>query len=209
MPICPEIGSGTGSSDATSNELVVMNFYADWCRFSSMLAPIFDEAADLVTAEFPEAGQVVLGKVDCDKEGAVATRFHITKYPTLKVIRNGQPTKREYRGQRSAEAFLSYVKKQLEDPIKEFKDLKELSDLDVIYRLLAEKCRPTMLTSQRYRVSSRKYQFGCPKTCNMWCGFPPQKLNWELCECCSMTRFDIEETTPTSLSRAPGGRMEN
>nr|CAD7410481.1 unnamed protein product [Timema cristinae] len=114
----------------TSNELVVMNFYADWCRFSSMLAPIFDEAADLVAAEFPEAGQVVLGKVDCDKEGAVATRFHITKYPTLKVIRNGQPTKREYRGQRSAEAFLSYVKKQLEDPIKEFKDLKELSDLD-------------------------------------------------------------------------------
>nr|CAD7432824.1 unnamed protein product [Timema monikensis] len=43
----------------------------------------------------------------------------------------------------------------------------------------------------------------------MWCGFPPQKLNWELCECCSMTRptsleFHIEEAAPTSLSRAPG-----
>ena len=32
-----------------------------------MLAPIFDEAADKVTAEFP-ASRVVLGKVDCDKE---------------------------------------------------------------------------------------------------------------------------------------------
>jgi endoplasmic reticulum resident protein 44 len=34
-----------------------------------MLAPIFDEAADKVAAEFPEAGQVVMGKVDCDREG--------------------------------------------------------------------------------------------------------------------------------------------
>jgi endoplasmic reticulum resident protein 44 len=34
-----------------------------------MLAPIFDEAADKVAAEFPEPGQVVMGKVDCDKEG--------------------------------------------------------------------------------------------------------------------------------------------
>lgn len=33
-----------------------------------MLAPIFDEAADKVVAEFPSAGQVVMGKVDCDKE---------------------------------------------------------------------------------------------------------------------------------------------
>jgi endoplasmic reticulum resident protein 44 len=34
-----------------------------------MLAPIFDEAADKVAAEFPTPGQVVMGKVDCDKEG--------------------------------------------------------------------------------------------------------------------------------------------
>jgi endoplasmic reticulum resident protein 44 len=34
-----------------------------------MLAPIFDEAADKVAAEFPESGQVVMGKVDCDREG--------------------------------------------------------------------------------------------------------------------------------------------
>jgi endoplasmic reticulum resident protein 44 len=63
--------------------------------------------------------------------GSIATRFHITKYPTLKVIRNGQSTKREYRGQRSAEAFLSFIQKQLTDPIKEFADLKELKELDV------------------------------------------------------------------------------
>lgn len=31
-----------------SNELVFINFYADWCRFSNILQPIFDEAADMV-----------------------------------------------------------------------------------------------------------------------------------------------------------------
>ncbi|XP_021927499.1 endoplasmic reticulum resident protein 44 isoform X2 [Zootermopsis nevadensis] len=95
-----------------------------------MLAPVFDDAADKVAAEFPVSGQVVMAKVDCDKEGSIATRFHITKYPTLKVFRNGQSTKREYRGQRSAEAFLSFIQKQLADPIREFADLKELKELD-------------------------------------------------------------------------------
>ncbi|XP_017771319.1 PREDICTED: endoplasmic reticulum resident protein 44-like [Nicrophorus vespilloides] len=119
-----------------SNELVFINFYADWCRFSNMLMPIFDEAADKVTEDFPDAGRVVMAKVDCDKESAIATRFHITKYPTLKVIRNGQPAKREFRGQRSVEAFASFVKKQLEDPIKEFHSIKELTELESAKRII-------------------------------------------------------------------------
>ncbi|XP_055384855.1 endoplasmic reticulum resident protein 44 [Condylostylus longicornis] len=119
-----------------SNDLVLINFYAEWCRFSNLLQPIFDEAADKVKEAFPEAGSVVMGKVDCDQQTSVASRFHITKYPTLKVIRNGQPTKREYRGQRSTEAFLDFVKKQLEDPIKEFKSLKDLESLDAKKRCI-------------------------------------------------------------------------
>ncbi|KAH8397745.1 hypothetical protein KR222_000323, partial [Zaprionus bogoriensis] len=94
------------------------------------LLPFLLHGATQIKAEFPEAGKVVLGKVDCDKETAIASRFHISKYPTLKIVRNGQLSKREYRGQRSADAFLEFVKKQLEDPIKEFKSLKELEDLD-------------------------------------------------------------------------------
>lgn len=34
---------------AASNELVFLNFYAEWCRFSNILAPIFNEAADKVS----------------------------------------------------------------------------------------------------------------------------------------------------------------
>lgn len=119
-----------------TNELVFINFYADWCRFSNLLMPIFDEAAREVSKEFPEAGKVVIGKVDCDQESSISTRFHITKYPTLKLIRNGQPAKREYRGQRSAEAFASFIKKQLEDPVKEFTQLSELGKLESDKRII-------------------------------------------------------------------------
>ncbi|XP_060527736.1 endoplasmic reticulum resident protein 44 isoform X2 [Cylas formicarius] len=119
-----------------SNELVFVNFYADWCRFSNILMPIFDEAAENVAKEFPEAGKVVMAKVDCDKESSIATRFHITKYPTLKVIRNGQPAKKEYRGQRSVEAFTSFVKRQIEDPVKEFKHISELGKLESDKRII-------------------------------------------------------------------------
>ncbi|TGZ58056.1 endoplasmic reticulum resident protein 44 isoform X2 [Temnothorax curvispinosus] len=124
--------------DATlaENELVFINFYAQWCRFSNLLAPIFDEAADKIREQFPQPGRVVMAKVDCDRETSVASRFHITKYPTLKVIRNGQPTKREYRGQRSVEAFQEFVRKQLDDPIKEFFDLRELEQLDDKKRMI-------------------------------------------------------------------------
>lgn len=101
-----------------------------------MLQPIFDDAADRVSKDFPENGKVVMGKVDCDKESTVATRFHISKYPTLKVIRNGQPTKREYRGARTVDAFAEFVKKQLEDPIKEFHSLQDLSELDMKKRII-------------------------------------------------------------------------
>lgn len=79
---------------------------------------------------FPESGKVVFAKVNCDVETSIASKYHITKYPTLKVLRNGEVTKKEYRGQRSAEAFVEYAKKQLEDPIKEFVSLKDLETLD-------------------------------------------------------------------------------
>jgi len=111
------------------NEFVFINFYADWCRFSNMLAPIWDEGADKISSEM--AGKsVVVGKVDCDKESNLGTRFHITKYPTIKFVRNGVLSKREYRGQRSADAFLEFVQENTKNPVVEYENLDHLNNLD-------------------------------------------------------------------------------
>jgi hypothetical protein len=68
------------------------------------------------------AGQSVLvGRVDCDSHPSLGTRFHITKYPTLKYVQNGQLGKKEYRGQRSAQAFLEFVQEQIKNPVQEIR----------------------------------------------------------------------------------------
>ncbi|XP_076312989.1 endoplasmic reticulum resident protein 44-like isoform X2 [Tachypleus tridentatus] len=110
-------------------ELVFMNFYADWCKFSQILAPVFDEAADHVMNKIQDPGKILFGKVDCEADSSIAARFHITKYPTLKLLRNGKLTKKEYRGQRSVEAITEYIQSLLKDPVKE---IKEHSDFDSI-----------------------------------------------------------------------------
>ncbi|KAI8435155.1 hypothetical protein MSG28_003528 [Choristoneura fumiferana] len=45
-----------------SNEVVFINFYAEWCRFSNILMPIFDDAADEVAKAGYDTGKVVMGK---------------------------------------------------------------------------------------------------------------------------------------------------
>ncbi|CAF0823024.1 unnamed protein product [Brachionus calyciflorus] len=113
-------------STLAGHELVFVNFYASWCRFSQMLEPIFNEFADKVAAEIPD-GRVSVARVDCEAEGTIALNNHVNKYPTLKLFRYGIPVKKEYRGARSAEAFLNYVKAQLENPIKVVKTYPEYS----------------------------------------------------------------------------------
>ena len=61
---------------------------------------------------------------------SIGTRFHISKYPTLKAVRNGQLFKKEYRGQRSADAFATFIREQLVDPVKEYASVVELDSLD-------------------------------------------------------------------------------
>ena len=61
----------------------------------------------------------------------IAQRYRISKYPTLKLFRNGMMMKREYRGQRSVKALADYIRQQKSDPIQELHDLAEITTLDV------------------------------------------------------------------------------
>lgn len=112
------------------NELVFINFYADWCRFSQILGPVFDEAAQKIQEEFKGKNRVLFGKVDCDQETSIAARYRITKYPTLKLVRNGSVLKKEYRGQRSVDAITSHIRDLLKDQVEELKDGTEADSVE-------------------------------------------------------------------------------
>jgi len=120
--------SSSNLDGVLKTKLVFVNFYADWCRFSRMLEPIFKDAAALVSKEF-ETTEVIFGRVDCDAEQPIAQKFSVNKYPTMKLFRNGIMMKREYRGQRTAEAIATFIRDQLKDPVKEVKNLDEVYEI--------------------------------------------------------------------------------
>ncbi|XP_077125606.1 endoplasmic reticulum resident protein 44 isoform X4 [Ranitomeya variabilis] len=95
-----------------------------------MLHPIFEEASNIINEEYPDRNKVVFARVDCDQHSDIAQRYRISKYPTLKLFRNGMMMKREYRGQRSVTAIADYIRQQKSDPIRVVGDLEELKTID-------------------------------------------------------------------------------
>lgn len=64
----------------TDNDIVVVDFWADWCGPCKMFAPTFEAASD----KHPE---IVFGKVDTEAEQSLAGAAGIQSIPTLMVFR--------------------------------------------------------------------------------------------------------------------------
>jgi len=115
--------------DAVSGQydIMLVNFYADWCRFSQMLKPIFAAAARQVS----ELGNVRLGSINCEGSDTEVTRekYHISKYPTIKIFRRGVALKSEYRGQRSPHAMEAYIQELLRTAVAHVDSEDQVTDL--------------------------------------------------------------------------------
>ncbi|KAK6015980.1 thioredoxin, partial [Ostertagia ostertagi] len=77
------------------------------------------------SANLPQ-GKVVWASVDADAQAGLATRFQVSKYPTLKLFRNGEIVRKEYRSQRSVEALSEFIQKQLDSGLQEIPSTEEL-----------------------------------------------------------------------------------
>ena len=64
----------------TGNDIVVVDFWADWCGPCKMFAPTFEAASE----KHPE---IVFGKVDTETEQQLAGAAGIQSIPTLMVFR--------------------------------------------------------------------------------------------------------------------------
>lgn len=63
---------------------MLVDFWAGWCGPCKMLAPTIDKLAQQYD------GRVVVGKVDVDEEGELASRFGVMSIPTVVLIRDGK-----------------------------------------------------------------------------------------------------------------------
>jgi thioredoxin 2 len=68
---------------------VVMDAYADWCGPCKIMAPVLDDFAH------ERAGDVLVVKLDTDRNPATSQRFGIRSIPTLVVFAGGREVGRE------------------------------------------------------------------------------------------------------------------
>jgi protein disulfide-isomerase-like protein len=95
-------------ADASKARLV--EFYAPWCGHCKQLAPVYETVAKVFAGE----SDVVVAKVDADKNRDLGERFGVEGFPTIKFFPAGASGKLEdqaedYDGGRDVTAFVDFL----------------------------------------------------------------------------------------------------
>ena len=65
-----------------SNEIVIVDFWAEWCGPCLQFAPIFEKVAE-------DNPDITFGKVNTEEQQAISREYGVQSIPTLMVVRDG------------------------------------------------------------------------------------------------------------------------
>ena len=82
-------------------EVVLVDFFAEWCGPCQMLAPVLEE--------LDKEGKVKIVKIDVDSVPELARQFRVMSIPTVMLFKNGQFVKKQL-GYMPLEALKEFVK---------------------------------------------------------------------------------------------------
>ena len=71
-----------------SEQLVLVDFYADWCGPCKMMAPVVEDVAKELQ------GKVKVGKINVDENQDLAMEYGVMSIPTLIIFKEGKEDKR-------------------------------------------------------------------------------------------------------------------
>lgn len=77
-----DLTAATFEQTVADNDIVLVDFWAEWCGPCKMFGPIFDQAS----GKHPD---VVFGKVDTEAEQMLAAQANIRSIPMLMAFREG------------------------------------------------------------------------------------------------------------------------
>lgn len=70
----------------SSHEIVLVDFWAEWCSPCKRFSPILDEVS--------EEHNVWIGKIDADENLISSEKYNVVSLPTIIVFKNGKEVKR-------------------------------------------------------------------------------------------------------------------
>jgi thioredoxin 1 len=70
--------------ETVKDGIVLIDFWAEWCRPCKVFAPIFERASE----KYPE---ITFAKVDTESEPQLSGMYGVTSIPTLVIYRDGIP----------------------------------------------------------------------------------------------------------------------
>lgn len=70
----------------SSHNILVIDFWATWCRPCKMFSPILDEIS--------KENNIWIAKLDVDENPGLSSKFNITSVPTTIVFEKGIPVKK-------------------------------------------------------------------------------------------------------------------